>query len=397
MAYIDEAGKQAERLVKIIAADPTIPKSTKKCMEGYMDFMRARGLSDRTISKNMYCMAVFLKTVGTKDLKALTKDDLMHSMAAIEKTKYSVKTKQNIKISVKAFYKHLLGDDEIYPQQVRWIKTSIAEHKRILPQDILSEEDVMAMLNETTDPRDRAIIAVLFDSGIRVGEMLSMKLKNVDLHSEPVHIQVTGKTGSRQLPIMFSVPYLTAYLNLHKDKLPDDPLWIMRGTLSNHNRAIDRSGIAKVLQIAAYRAKITKRVNPHSFRHARATYYANRLTEQQLKMFFGWTSDSHQASTYVHLSGRDIDNGVMQANGMKVPELQEPKLKIVPCPKCRDPNSATAIYCSKCGGYMDVATAYKIEEMRKAAAEASGGYGGNEEVRRGTRNYIVRKRRERKK
>jgi len=197
MTYIEAASKRAEQLVKKIADDAAIPKATKKHMGDYVDFMRARGLTDRTISKNLYCVAVFLKTVGRKELSKLTKDDIMHSMATVEKTEYSPKTKQNIKVSVKPFYKHLLGNDEVYPPQVRWIKASLGDYKKILPEDILTEEDVRNMLNVTTDVRDRALIALLFDSGIRVGEVIGMRVKDVDLHTEPAHIKVTGKTGSR--------------------------------------------------------------------------------------------------------------------------------------------------------------------------------------------------------
>ena len=65
-----------------------------------------------------------------------------------------------------------------------------------------------------------------------------------------------------------------------------------------------------------------------------------KLTEQQLKAFFGWTGDSRMASTYVHLSGRDIDNAVLQANGVKLSQEEiAPKLTVKTCNRCQFQNS----------------------------------------------------------
>ena len=375
MSYIDEATVQVKRLTGVIANDPDFTANTKKTISEYINFMQAKGLNDRTINKNLYCLANFIKIIKGKDILDLSKDEVTSAMAIVERSKYSNKTKQNIKISIKSLFKHFLGQDDFYPENVRWIKATLRESKRILPEDILSEEDILKMLDSATDVRDSALIALLFDSGIRIGELLNMRYKDVEINSEPAHITVDGKTGMRKIPIMFSVPYLGNYLNINKKKKPTDLLWTSRGTWSNLNHPIDRAGAAKILRVIAKKAQITKRVNPHSFRHARATNYANKLTEQQLKAFFGWTGGSKMASTYVHLSGRDIDNAVMQANGVKIPENTiEPRLKVQTCPKCRTPNGIDFSYCTRCGSPLDIVTvlnAQKTESsMKDAIAEA---------------------------
>ncbi|WP_394344768.1 hypothetical protein [Salinigranum halophilum] len=52
-------------------------------------------------------------------------------------------------------------------------------------------------------------------------------------------------------------------------------------------------------------------MNPHHFRHSRATHLANWLTEAQLCEWFGWVQGSNVPARYVHLSGRDIDNAYL--------------------------------------------------------------------------------------
>ncbi len=372
MTYIEEATKRSVKLVHAIDSDPDITPATKRTTQDYLDFMRARGLTDRTIQKNLYCLSNFYKVIGRKDVLKLTKDDVMKAMAQIERTKYSVKTKQNIKIVVRLLFKHFLGNDDIHPEPTRWIKATIQENKRILPEDLLTEEEVLKLLNVTSDVRDKALIALIYDSGMRVGELLNLAIKDVDLTDNPGHVVVNGKTGMRRIPIMVSAPYLSVYLSTLKDKKRTDHLWNVRGSWSNLNHPLDRAGVNKVLHIAAQKAGIQKAVNPHAFRHARATYYADKLTEQQLKMLMGWTADSRMASTYVHLSGRDLDDSVLEINGEKPKEPDMPKLKTQICPRCRETNGADVHYCGKCGSPLTIETALQHEQDMKNVGYALG-------------------------
>ncbi len=362
MSYMDDAGGRRIRLVKAIEKDPKILQENKRKAQDYVNFMIAKGLVERTIVKNLYCFSTYLKAIGNKPVMKVKKIDVERAVAIVERSSYSDKSKQNIKVSIKQFYKHFMGDDEVYPREVSWIKTSLKSHKRILPEDILTEDDVLKMLEAAPNVRDKAIIALLYDSGCRMGEIMSLKIKDINLAINPAHIVVNGKTGMRQIPIMFSVPFLAIYLNTVKEK--DRAAWLWSG-LGSHTamEKIDYGAIRMMIKRVAGLAKIKKRVYPHLFRHSRASYYANKLTEQQLKAFFGWTGDSRMASTYVHLSGRDIDNAIMQANGLEVDKtITEPKLKAKLCMRCQFSNTVDSIYCNRCGAALDIGTAMNLQE-----------------------------------
>jgi len=106
-------------------------------------------------------------------------------------------------------------------------------------------------------------------------------------------------------------------------------------------------------------------VNPRSFRHARASNLANVLTEAQTKEYLGWVGDSRMASTYVHLSGRNIDNALLKLNGIKTEDEvnnEEHKLRIKTCLRCQESNSPTSSFCSRCGCPLDVKTAMRLHE-----------------------------------
>ena len=109
-------------------------------------------------------------------------------------------------------------------------------------------------------------------------------------------------------------------------------------------------------------------MNPHAFRHARATHLANLLTEAQLKEMFGWTQDSKVAARYVHLSGRDVDTPLLRAHGLeKKPEEEKPRLTVVKCVRCGLENSTIHSFCSRCGMPLDLKAALELEGARRKA------------------------------
>lgn len=100
-----------------------------------------------------------------------------------------------------------------------------------------------------------------------------------------------------------------------------------------------------------------KKVNPHNFRHSRATYLANHLTDAQMKEHFGWVQGSDMASIYVHLSGRDVDNALLKVYGIQNgEEKQDSVLKPKECSRCQQVNQATNSFCSRCGMPLDEET-----------------------------------------
>ena len=77
------------------------------------------------------------------------------------------------------------------------------------------------------------------------------------------------------------------------------------------------------------------------------------------------------AETYVHLSGRDVDSAVLQANGYKPVEVQTPKLKVQLCPRCHLANGPDAQYCTRCGSPLSIDVALLEEKTQKAAVQSA--------------------------
>ena len=168
----------------------------------------------------------------------------------------------------------------------------------------------------------------------------------------------------RRVRLIASDPYLRAWLNDHPMKNdPEAPLWI-----KTNNEPITYSTISKLIKKIAKKAGIKKRVHAHLFRHSRATFLAQYLTEAQLSHYLGWVQGSNMASIYVHLSGRDMDKALLGIYGIKLEEKkEEEKLKPKICPRCKEKNAYNAVFCSRCGLPLEIKSAIVKSELRKEA------------------------------
>ena len=302
----------------------------------------------------------FIFKCMTKDAKLATRTDIEQLVTSINKSGKAPISRKKIKQTLRAFYKWLFKTNS-YPEIVAWIEVDrVASIK--LPEELLNEEDIVKLIENCRNQRDKVVIALLFDTGMRVGELLNLKVKDIVLNTEsPSYTIVDGKTGKRRVTLVFSVPYLANYLNNERRNTnPDDSLFV-----TNTKRSLDYENIRKLLSELKQRTGITKRLHPHLFRHSRASIYANSMTEQQLKKYFGWAGGSQMAAVYVHLSGKDVDDAVLRANGIANTKGTEVKSKLInkTCQKCHEINEATAKYCMRCGSNLDLDAVNQLNEQ----------------------------------
>ena len=109
-----------------------------------------------------------------------------------------------------------------------------------------------------------------------------------------------------------------------------------------------------MLKECAKKANITKIISCHKLRHGRATFLANKLTDRQMKEFFGW-STSKMISTYCHLSGKDIDEAILKQHGIITNGNNGKTLVAIKvCERCKHQNEPSAKLCEKCYMPMDI-------------------------------------------
>jgi site-specific recombinase XerD len=361
---IYQSQKRLERKVSKIKQDKSISAHNRKTIFEFQNHCTAEGIGNARVLRylnDLPKLAVLLQ----KDFNNATKKDIENVLSAIEKTEYSPRTKLDFKVTVKKFYKWINGGEE-YPECVRWIKTGEKKNNHKLPEELLLEEEIKKMIKVASHPRDRAIISVLWETGCRIGELVPLKIKHIAFDMDITRIQLVGKTGPRRIPLIDSTPYLAEWLNNHPHQdNPDAPLWVGIGTVGR-DKQLTYASIRKMLSQAARKAEIKKKVNPHNFRHSRATYLANHLTEAQMNQYLGWVRGSDMPATYVHLSGRDMDDAILKLKGIKQKENKvESELTPKKCSRCALINKATSKYCSRCGAVLDLETAMVMQEEAK--------------------------------
>lgn len=238
-----------------------------------------------------------------------------------------------------------------------------------MPEELLSTDDIKAMITAANHPRDEAIISVLYDSALRISELGNLRFKDVTFDRYGAKLMVDGKTGPRRVRIIYSVPYLSYWMNMHplKDD-PDAPLWIDI-TKRNNDKQIGYDAFRRLIKTTAKRAGIKKRVHNHLFRHSRATELANYLTQAQMEDHLGWYHGSEMPRTYIHLSGNDVDDAILQMHGVQKEEEKSPQLVNTVCPICKQNNGPTSSFCANCGRALDTKSAIDIDEKKEKVTD----------------------------
>lgn len=331
----------------------------------FFDYQETQGVGIAGRIKYAFNLAKLASMLNGKDFEKASRSDLEAAIREHGRLGLSEETDTTFRVMVKRFYRWLKDpNDEEYPPEVRWLKGTVKANRNHLPEELLTQDEVVALIKAARSTRDRAFIAMLYDSGGRI-EVLSLQRKNILFDEHGAVAIVEGKTGQRRDRLILSLPFLAEWLNDHPDKRPDAPLWIhqRQGCHQQGIVPMDYASARKMLMRVRDIADVKKRVNPHAFRHARATHLANILTEAQMKEYFGWTQDSKMAARYVHLSGRDVDSAILRAHGLQ-PKMEEeaPKLTVVTCVRCGLQNSTVNKFCSRCSMPLDLKTALEMKE-----------------------------------
>jgi len=347
--------RRLELLEKRIEKEISSAKN-QKTLTNYKNDCLAQGTSLARVVRTLEDLLKIDKILK-KDFELATIDDIKSLIVKLDQAvkknqeNYSEHTKYGFKISIKKFYKWLRGNDE-YPEEVKWIKVRLKLHNNKLPQELLTEEDIKKLVESADNPRDKALVFLLYESGCRIAEILTLKLKHITFDEYGAVILVEGKTGQRRVRVISSTPYLTDWLNNHPFKDNSEALlWVTRGY---KRKELGYQRVRHIFKQLKLKSKVQKKVNPHNFRHSRATFLANHLTEAQLKEHFGWVKESDMASVYVHLSGRDVDNALLKIYGIENNgNNKESILKLKTCLRCKEVNPPTNQFCSKCGIPLD--------------------------------------------
>jgi integrase/recombinase XerD len=358
-----------QRRIERLKNESKISPRNIELILSFIERCAADGLRERRQYKYVHTLEKLCQMLG-KDLDKTTKEDIQALAAKINSSDLSEWTKHDYKVTVKKYYKLMEGDEDepdYFPKKVRWLKSTVREPEYVNPKEILKPEDVDKIVAACDSILHKTICRFLFETGVRAGELLGMKIKDVDLEEGYVVIHGTKtKYSSRTVPIVQSIPLMTQWLEIHPDPDPESHFWCTKkGT------GISYSLLSFILKEGAYRAGIRhKRVNPHAWRKASATENSKYLKYPELCAYHGWKIGSDIPMLYIRYTQEDIKKAFSKRTEFAV-EKKEIKPNLKKCKRCQMICDLMASFCPRCGFmFSDTDRVAKIQELRKRREKA---------------------------
>ena len=326
----------------------------------------------------------FSKYNDNKPYRDLTRDNIITFLETFRKTETQdplhkwIGTYNIFRIHLLRFFKWLYSPDiepdkRSKPSVIENIPKLKRKEKSIYkPSDLWSQQDDLLFLKYCPSKREKCYHAMSRDLSCRPSEILKLKIKDIAFKtigtSQYVDVVVNGKTGTRPIPLINSIPYLKDYLD-HEHPQPTNPNCpLISGTGKGLGRHIGASRIAAVY--IDYKKKIFPKLlespnvlpedkqkikellkkpwNPYIRRHSALTEKSTILKEHVLRQHAGWTPGSQMHLKYLHYFGNESSESLLEAYGIVTPGQQIDQLKPKQCPNCSEPNKPDSKFCAKC-------------------------------------------------
>ncbi len=270
-----------------------LPLTHKEVLKRYVSYLKGKRLSEQTIKSYAYFVLRFLHFRIAKDITLWSNADLDKYMSeVIAKENYSISSHRQCVGALKyltALCRVSGFDASTYkrPKKSRYLPT------------VLSMEETIRLIQVTKNLKHRTIIALLYSSGLRIGELLHLRVKDIDVYRNQVFVKNGKGRKDRVVTLAESIkPLLSNYINTYK------PInWFIEG---RDGQAYSDSSIRKFLGNSCKQARIIKSVSPHTLRHSYATHMLeNGVDIRYIQELLGH-SKPETTMIYTHVAQKDL-------------------------------------------------------------------------------------------
>ena len=236
-----------------------------------------KGLSKNTLSAYRHDISSFAKWYKGSSLLEVERVDLLDYLANRLKEGYSSRSTARSLSSLRAFYSHSTIKHNLNENPTARVDSPKLGHS--LPKT-LSEDDVEKLINapdidENIGLRDRAMLELIYACGLRVSELISIDILNLNLRQGV--IRVIGKGEKERLVPMGeeALYWIEEYMNKSRPNLLKDNNKVKELFLSTRGKSMTRQTFWYRIKEYAFKASINKDLSPHTLRHAFATHLIN--------------------------------------------------------------------------------------------------------------------------
>lgn len=263
-----------------------------------------RGLSANTLAAYSHDLLTFFDFLGRKGVAPLevTQDDLI-AFVGEKRPHLSARSLARCLVSIRMFYRFCVSEEKIETNPARLL--GIPKLHQHLP-DILSRDEVEALLSQpdvqtVLGKRDKAMLELLYATGLRVTELINLRVNNINLDAG--FVRTMGKGSKERIVPMGSqaMDALRQYLGGGRASL------LKKGGssclfLSSRGRSMTRQGFWKIIKGYALKAGIVRRVTPHTLRHSFATHLLEGGADLRSVQVMLGHSDISTTQIYTHVA-----------------------------------------------------------------------------------------------
>ena len=274
-----------------------------------------RGLSPNSVAayeQDLQRLTSYMEQHNIDVVKA-TYEDLQTFVFETFKSINSVRTQARLVAGIHSFYRFLLYHNYIQQDPSELLETPKKEHH--LP-DVLTLDEIDSMIaqldmSKPESHRNRAIIEMLYGSGLRVSELVNLRLS--DIYRQEGFMRIIGK-GSKQrlVPISPVADQWLQYWLEDRSKLDIKPEYSDIVFLNRYGRQLTRAMIFTIIKTLAKQADIHKNISPHTLRHSFATHLLQNGADLRIIQQLLGHEDITTTEIYTHIEIQDLREAIQK-------------------------------------------------------------------------------------
>ena len=240
-------------------------------------------------------------------------EDLQAFVYEQSKSISSVRTQARLIAGIHSFYRFLLYHNYIEQDPSELLETPKKEHR--LP-DVLTLDEIDSMIaqldmSKPESHRNRAIIEMLYGSGLRVSELVNLKIS--DIYRQEGFMRITGKGNKQRLvPISPVADEWLSYWFKDRNQLDIKPEFSDIVFLNRYGRQLTRAMIFTIIKTLVRQANIHKTISPHTLRHSFATHLLQNGADLRVIQQLLGHEDITTTEIYTHIEIQDLREAILK-------------------------------------------------------------------------------------
>jgi len=347
----------------------TIDESAQDLPSAYLAVKKSKGLKELTMKNYVHSLKLF-EDWRTKPYEELNQSDLADYLNHLVQRGGSASTRKQRLHAVKGFLRWILTGNVIsgrlsgpLPEVVAYLE--VKQDVKTKQQVHITKAIMQEFLSECRTLQEQVFFSILFDTGARKGEALTIQLKHIGRDEYGNYVELNGKTGYRKNWLHDSLAWYLPYVNgLSAD--PETYLFPARsGTRGHIEPGVPNMWCRRIVKNLKARGILqpTDRFSPHGFRHSKARTLKNQgWSDDRLNLWLGWSAGSSMATHYGQAREQDVVNSFLEMTGQKKIDKEEDSHLI--CPACNSSQSSLCKFCPSCGHAMRPEYAFEQNQVK---------------------------------